>query len=691
MPGPQTKRSVRFATGAVTALLSMLVVPSQESAEAAAPGVVADTPAEQAPCGRILPGPTAFAPAPERGPSWAPDADQTDGCRDTDLLSPDAQLLGGGVVGFENDTPITSIRTDHAVRFDPFAPGPRFGTEDQSAEEPAYREVFALPFGGDVDGDGKEDILQVEVDYDGGGAPVESVFVGRNGADGHELWREHLGAGVYWGGYLPGDTTGDARPDLAFTTFENVQTHFSWPPPGITCFDCYKWVLTATTRFLSLDGATGEFRWQHEREIVWAFQEQPVSVVLVRNEAYANALGAFAALPDLDGDGGRELLWTPWTSTYAEAYTEVIAAQSAQRAEAIAYSGASGDQMWEVELHGAGGTYGNKNTPALAGAWPGPDGTGDGIPDVYTSEITETPVKTVLTRRGVDGASGDEFWLQRRNWDSDARVLRADYVPLGDGGLVFTLTANDLRSDVEAIDPATGAVLWAQLDRDTLFTLTAGDIGRDGDEDVVYFGYDPDANTVTLEGIRGTTGETISHRVMDVAGLQWLFFPTPLLDHSGDGAVDPIIFGGRRTAEGVDEQVTVTDLTNGTELWGTTGGGDVPTFWLPGSNFDGEGGADVLAVRLHDLYDDPQPRIEMRTLRGPDGVELWQQDPYRTGPAGETVWSVYLGFMRDANGEPGDDFQVSSWNAYNSWAASVIVPQVDLVNGTDGRPYLRLL
>jgi hypothetical protein len=597
-------------------------------------------------------------------------------------------LTNAQFVGLEGGKPVSAFRADGAVRFDPFAAELRTTGDAQSSEEPAFRQSYALPLGGDVDGDAREDVLEVDLSFDSDGAPVESVFVARSGDDGNELWRTSLGAGIRWGGYLPGDTTGDARPDVAFTTLEDVQFYPLWPPPGLACFDCYKWALTGTTRLVSLDGASGEFRWQHERQVVWAFQEQPVLPLLVRNWAYASALSAFAALPDLNGDGGRELLWTPWTSTYTEALT----AQSTQTAEAIAYDGRGGREQWDVKLQGAGATPWNRDTTALAGAWPGPDATGDGVPDVYTSEIVETPLETLLTRKGIDGVSGEQVWSQNRSWVSDARPLRASYLPLGGGGLVYTLTGNDFRSDVEALDPATGAVRWAQLGREALFVLPAGDLDKDGREDLASFGYDQSAQTVSLEGIDGATGETRSRRVLEAGQFRWLYVLTPFFDHSGDGVVDPLLFAGRSTASGVDEQVTVTDLAKGSELWGSLRtGGDVPTYWLPASDFDGKGEADVLAVRLHDLYADPQPRIELQAMRGPNGRALWWIDPYRTGPAGETIWSVYLGFMRDANGKRGDDFQISSWNLYGSWGASVIVPQVDLVDGRKGKPYLRLL
>ena len=592
-------------------------------------------------------------------------------------------------MGVEDGRPIDTVRADGVVRFDPFSSSSRLAAGD---DDEVYRETFVLPFGGDVDGDGGEDVLQIEVAFGGDGAPSESVFVARNGTDGRELWRAELGAGVYWAGYLVGDTTGDARPDLAFTTLEDVVNRAFWPPPGIACFDCYKWVETATTRLLSLDGASGEFRWQQQRDVVWAYQEQPISLVWLRNQAQTNGMGALTVLPDMDGDDGREILWTPWTSTFAEVYAQgAIPAQSTQVAEAIALAGGSGDQMWELDLRGQGGTYGNRDTPVLAGAWAGPDGSGDGIADVYTSEIVETPAKTVLTRRGIDGATGEELWLQRRDWDSDGRVLRGEYLSLGDDGLIFTLTAPGLGSDVEAIDPATGAVRWEHLGRDALAALPGGDVGGDQGEDLFYFGYDPDAETVTFEGVSGADGATISRRVLDVSGMSWLFVPGPLLDHSGDGAVDPIVFGGRATTGGIEDRVTITDLTDGTELWGAAGGAAVPTFWLPASDLDGAGQADVLVARLHDGFEDPEPRIELAALRGPDGVELWERDRYRTGPPEETIWSVGLGFMRDANGAPGDDLLVSSLNAYGAWAEPVLVPQVDLLNGPDGTPYLRLL
>src|SRR6266550_5591947 len=129
-------------------------------------------------------------------------------------------LTNGQIVGVENGKPISNFRTDGCVRFDPFGPKPHF-TANQASDAPASGERYVLPLGGDIDGDGEEDVLQVELAFDEQFAPLESVFIARSGKSGHELWRAQLGAGIFWGGYLPGDATGDGRPDLAFTTVED--------------------------------------------------------------------------------------------------------------------------------------------------------------------------------------------------------------------------------------------------------------------------------------------------------------------------------------------------------------------------------------------------------------------------------------------------------------------------------------
>ena len=591
-------------------------------------------------------------------------------------------------VGIEKGKPVSNFRRDGCVRFDPYGPKPHFDAP-QTSGEPASGQTYVLPLGGDVDGDGVPDVLQVEVSFDEQFSPFASVFIARSGKNGRELWRAQLGAGIFWGGYLPGDATGDGRPDLAFTTEEDIQVLASWPPPDVSCFECFKWVLTAKTRLLLLDGANGQFRWQDERQVVWAFQEEPApqDVTLIKNSVYTSLLSAFTALGDVNGDGGREILWTPWTSIY----TQALAAQSTQTAEVIAYVGATGEHLWNFQLRGAGASPWNSDTTALAGAWSGPDGTGDGTPDVYTSEIIETPVETVLNRKGINGLTGEQFWSQSRNWVSDARLLSADYLPLAGGALIYTLTANNFRSDLESINPATGDVQWAQLDWPAIFALPAGDVNRDGHEDLACFGYDQGANTVDVESLDGVTGQRMSRRIISLDSFSWIYAPAPFLDHSGDGVVDPLLFGGSSTGGVIDEQVTITDLTSGRELWGGTRSGDVPTYWAPASDFGGNGYADVVAVRMHDRWNDPRPRIELSAFSGVDGHDLWQNDSYRTGPSGETVWQVYVGFMRDENGTGGRDFQLSSWNLYNSWAINFIVPQVDLLEGSTGKVDVRLL
>jgi hypothetical protein len=596
------------------------------------------------------------------------------------LLMPDSP-----VVGIDHGKPVDGFRTDNVVRFDPVAPQAQLAQEAQTEDDGGSVYDYALPVGGDVSGDGLEDVLHVHVQFSHDGSPGQSVIEARRGSDGASLWHVEFGDNVYWGGYLPGDTTGDGKPDLAFVTLENVQIVVITPLPGLACFDCLKYVLTGTTRLRVLDGSTGAWRWEDDHPVTYTFIEQPVLPVLLRAWVSSNLLSAFSAAGDEDGDGGRELLWEPWQGTYTDL-------KSTQTTFATAYQGASGTPLWSLRLTGGGTSPWNHDLASLAGAWPGPDGNADGVPDVYTSEIQETPTLTTLTRKGIDGRTGEPFWSRDRQWPTDDRVLDGAYLPLRGGGLVYRLTGTDFRSDVEAIDPMSGSERWRQLGAPALSVLPAGDINRDGREDVFYFGYNPTDVSVSLTGVDGKSGAALSQQRIPLQGWQWFYLMSPFLDQSGDGVVDLVHGQGRETSTGVDEAWSVTSLSNGSDLWGFQRSAvSGVTYLVPAGNLDGKRANDVLLVRIYGDSSEPDPRIDLAALRGESGRVIWQRTPYRQGEPGKTIWQASVGFMRDANGRRGDEVLFSSINLWDYFFANELSMQADLIDGKRGVTYLRML
>lgn len=549
--------------------------------------------------------------------------------------------------------------------------------------------TFALPADGDLSGDARDDVLVVRTSWTRGGVTGSEVEA-RSGADGQPLWTLPFGAGIRWGAYLPDDTTGDGVPDLAFVTLEDVQVHVTYPPPGVVCFDCQKWVLTARTRLISVDGALGIPVWEHEQTVTYTFNEQPIPEdgSLLRTWASTNLLATLAPVGDVDRDGAVDLAWSPWQSVFAQTF-------SSQTVPVGVRSGRTGSLLWTAALAGTGSTPWNRETDAMAGAWPGPDGSGDGVPDLYTSEIHETPTTTLLVRQGLDGTTGLPFWRTERSWPTDQRLLRGGYMTLeGEGApLLYALSREGgFPIELEAVDPRTGAVIWHRDDNHSAFLVPVGKIESDASEDLLAIGFE--GNEMTLSALASADGTVISQRRLTTSEWKTLLIFGPFVDHSGDGVTDIVVGRMRATSNGVDEVWNVVSLADGEDAWSVVRSGvETPTFLLPAGDLGRPGAtdaADLVAVRVYDHRSDT-PRINLLGVEGTKGKTLWHRNGYRTAPAGEAIWRLSVDNLRDVDGDGRADLLVASDNLWGDFSGGDVRRSIEILSGSKGRTHVSLV
>lgn len=616
-------------------------------------------------------------------PAWSRSQPEPTGSAASYRLSSPALSAALSIVGGEVST--------NPMRGGPFVPVIAVVDEpaDATDADDTTLATFAVPAGGDLSGDGRDDVLVVRTSWDRGGITGSEVEA-RSGADGGPLWKLSFGADVRWGAYLPDDTTGDGVPDLAFVTLEDVQVHVSYPPPGVVCFDCQKWVLTARTRLLSVDGSLGIPVWEHQRTVTYAFNEQPIPAdgTLVRTWVSTNLLATLAPAGDVDRDGAVDLAWSSWQSTFAQTF-------SSQTVPVGVRSGRTGDELWTTALAGTGSTPWNRESEAMAGAWPGPDGSGDGVPDLYTSEIHETPTTTYLVRQGLDGITGLPFWQTERSWPTDQRLLRGGYTALeGEGSpLIYTLSREGgFPIEAEAVDPRTGDVIWNRDDGNTAHLAPVGDIDSDSREDLLVIGFE--GGELILSAVVSADGTAISQRRLSASEWGLLVIFGPFVDHSGDGLTDVVVGRVRTAGSSVDEVWNVVSLADGTDTWSVVRNGvETPTFLLPAGDLEGRGpanGADLVAVRVYDHRSDA-PRIDLLGVEGTKGKTLWRRTGYRTAPAGEALWRLSVDNLTDVDGDGHADLLVASDNTWGDFSGGDVRRAIEILSGRKGRTHVSLV
>lgn len=409
---------------------------------------------------------------------------------------------------------------------------------------------------GDLDGDGRDDVLALEFfPFFGFFESSEDLTLrALSGQDGSELWSTTLG---FDDAFLVSDLDGDADLEVAF-----LRVDYIGGP-----------VVLVDQAIEVVDGGTGDQIWSRgvlgEIVVTGAFGAAFVGNVGVF--AFAVVVGIHDLVVDLrdmadaDGDAAGELFLG--TLDYGLAFAGAVlgVGASAGRFVATTLDGASGEEIGRAEARAA---YG------LPWAIPTPDLSGDGLADLALLE------EVVFVRRlSAASVEGDRHWTTEP-------AGHGSLASLGDttgDGLAEVLLLGTFFYDeriawaIDVHDGETGEHLWGieASDGSFLYRL-AGDIDGDGGLDVLVaeFTFD-DAEerwVLTLRGLGGTDGSEIWSREIPEAEGTFLLLCFCPSDLSGDGVADVMVaeFAGFGTDPSSENEVRGVSGADGATLWTTT-------------------------------------------------------------------------------------------------------------------------
>lgn len=609
----------------------------------------------------------------ERGPATAADA-----------IALAAERLGADAPMGQVLAVAARLRTEQI--FDVRIPGTGMAHESLVAVDAStYASRDAIP-AGDLDGDGRQDLVTFDFVYDDDYTPVERRFAARRGSDGTVLWEaEQQYINELFAVPLGADVTGDGRADL-------LQQSVAWTPVledvcligPCVAYDTITWTIDV------LNGHDGTLAWRKTvtgtilHTSVWA-----LVAAAGREEASAVMVEMHLA-GDQDGDGARDLianvLDVDWVAGGAVAAVLVGGGvwvsdvNVALRGEVLA--GSDGDTIRTITRPRKRGN---------AALVPGGASVGDATGDLILLDQESTPRADVCAFALVgfvcaslrpttvavtmfDGATGAASWTRRiaHLYGDDAFALEQADADLNGDGSDDVLIRQMRRwpfgpaATLVMLDGRSGARGWESvLDDEAPVSLdvigpAGGAAGEDlADVSVVWL-EDDDVLVATriLDGATGATLRTATHIVPTPAdGYAEAWAWTANMD--GDATLDVVLISA--TADFAPEpavkssRVIAQSGATGAELvdrsvpeWGA---------WLVEGDLNGSGRDDLTFVVV---TGEGFNEVRFDAYLDPDGPRTWTRtDGIPVGASG-----IYdLMFPGDLDGDGGVDpvIELSAW------------------------------
>jgi hypothetical protein len=433
---------------------------------------------------------------------------------------------------------------------------------------------------GNLNRDGGDDVLTFTIRYDSGTDTytLESISA-LSGDDGAVLWSKDINNDM-WGVWTEFDFNGDGM--------DEIMVHYGRYESSIEA--------DRIDEIYILNG-DGSPLWQ---------------------KTPSNWVDACPA-GDLDGNGGEDLL--VYTQSFSTGWTTGISA----------IRGSNGHTLWSE-------TTSEDNT-WIYPADPAGDLNNDGKDDVVMHhERWDLPAGDCMTIYALHGNSGSVIWSNA----STAIDSWMNAYPAGDldgGGkddvLLYLWKYNPSTkryySDiVYAKSGCDNQLLWTKTGTD-MYYMQAGDLNRDGADDLLFYERSYDASTDT-------------------------YLPTEVSAVNGQG---------------------------GSTLWTKTRSGGNYIDALPAGDLNGDGGEDVVVYNLnYGSYDSDLDEFYVDTIsavNGSDGSALWSKS------CRENTWidTWYVGDTGDFDADGTDDVLVCTY-IYNSISDRHILTIVSAVRGEDG-------
>ncbi|KAF5414629.1 MAG: hypothetical protein C5S49_06780 [Candidatus Methanogaster sp.] len=433
---------------------------------------------------------------------------------------------------------------------------------------------------GNLNGDDKDDVLTFTIRYDSGTDTytLDSISA-LSGDDGAVLWSKDINNDL-WSVWTEFDINGDGMAEI-MVQYESYESSIE--------MDCIDEIY-----ILNGDGS-----------LLW-------------RKTPGNWVDAYPA-GDLDGNGGGDLL--VYTQSFSTGWTTGISA----------IEGSDGHTLWSE-------TTSEENT-WIGPADPAGDLNNDGKDDVLVRhEIWDLPAGDCMTVYALHGNSGSVIWSNVSTApDSWMNAYPAGDLN-GDGKddvLLYPWMYNPLTdryySDiVYAKRGYDNQLLWTKTGTD-MYYMRAGDLNRDGADDLLFYERSYDASTDT-------------------------YLPT------------------------------VVSALNGRDrstLWAKARSGRDYIDALPAGDLNGDGGADVAVYNINcGSYDPSLDEFyfdSISAVNGSDGSALWSKSRRENG----WIDTWYIGETGDLDADGTDDVLVCTY-IYNSIGNQHILTIVSAVRGEDG-------
>ncbi|MEA3324681.1 MAG: hypothetical protein U9Q37_06020 [Euryarchaeota archaeon] len=502
---------------------------------------------------------------------------------------------------------------------------------------------------GDLDGDGTDDVLVGFGSYDSSKRLLLDKIDAVSGSNGMVLWSITYDANrhIYAGG--AGNLNGDNRDDvLTFTIRYDSGT------------DIY-----ALESISALSGKDGAVLWSKDIDrdewIVlteFDFNGDGMDDIMVQYTSYKPSIetDCIDKIYIFNGDG--YLLWQKNPDNWVDAYPagdlngnggEDLLVYSEQNfdtywtAKIFAVRGSNGNTLWSK-------TASNNDRVWLYPADPAGDLNNDGKDDVMMQyeRWNPSPDDYTTTIYALHGNSGYTIWSNV----STAPDSWMNAYPAGD-------LTGDGKDDVLLYpwkyNPSTdryysdviyakrgydGHLLWSKTGTE-MYCMQAGDLNRDGADDLLFYERSYDASTDTylpteVSAVNGQGGSTLWTKAR--SGGNYID-ALPAGDLNGDGGEDVVVYNINYGSydPGLDEfygdAISAVNGSDGSALWSKLCRENTwIDAWYVGEtgDFDADGTDDVLVCTyIYNFISDQYILTIVSAVRGEDGSVLWSKSALR--------------------------------------------------------------